>query len=153
MWGRGLRGSNGACSALPWFAVTPSATHNQIGPFWCCFLSGWVCARSRPLWVCPMTSPVRLGVSPADASTPTGVLNQWCEALFPKLEPWVAQSVARSTSCCLASQLQLCPPRSPLHNLPPRWVCQPPPCHKSSLLGLPISAPPTVLDECFFFIS
>ena len=100
-----------------------------------------------------MNSPVSLGVSPADASTPTGVLNQWFEALFPKLEPWVAQSVARSTSCCLASQLQLCPPRSPLHNLPPRWFCQPPPCRVSSPPQLPISAPPAGLDECFFFIS
>ena len=31
-----------------------------------------------------MTSPVRLGVSPADASTPTGVLSQRFEALFPR---------------------------------------------------------------------
>ena len=30
-----------------------------------------------------MTSPVRLGVSPAAAPTPTGVLNQRFEALFP----------------------------------------------------------------------
>ena len=30
-----------------------------------------------------MNSPVRLGVSPPAASTPTGVFNQWFEALFP----------------------------------------------------------------------
>ena len=36
---------------------------------------------------------------------------------FPELEPWVARSVTRSTSCCLASQLQLCPPRSTVHHL------------------------------------
>ena len=30
-----------------------------------------------------MTSPVRLGVSLAAAPTPTGVFNQWFEALFP----------------------------------------------------------------------
>ena len=64
--------------------VTPSATHNQIGPLWCWFLSGWVCAHSRPLWVSPTTSPVRLGVSPAAAPTPTGVFNQRFEALFPR---------------------------------------------------------------------
>ena len=46
-------------------------------------LSGWACARSRPLWVSPMTSAVRLGVSPAAAPTPTGVFNQRFEALFP----------------------------------------------------------------------
>ena len=54
----------------------------------------WVCACSRPLWVSPMTSPVRLGVSPAVASTPTGVFNQRFEALFPELEPWFGQSVS-----------------------------------------------------------
>ena len=30
-----------------------------------------------------MNSPVSLGVSPTVASTPTGVFNQWFEALFP----------------------------------------------------------------------
>ena len=59
-----------------------STTHNQIGPLWCWFPSGWACARPRPLWVSPMTSPVRLGVSPAAAPTPMGVFNQRFEALF-----------------------------------------------------------------------
>ena len=83
MWGRGLIGSNGTCSTLCQFAVTPSTTHNQTGPFWCCFLNGWVCVRSRPPWVSPMNCPVRLGVSPAAASTPTSIFSQWFEALFP----------------------------------------------------------------------
>ena len=77
------RGSNGASSTLCWISVTPSATHNQIGPLWCWFPSGWACARSRPLWVSPTTSPVRLGVSPAAAPTPRGVFSQRFEALFP----------------------------------------------------------------------
>ena len=72
-----------ACSTLHWISVTPSATHNQIGPLWCWFPSEWACARSRPLWVSPTNSPVRLGVSPAATSTPTGVFNQRFEALFP----------------------------------------------------------------------
>ena len=42
---------------------------------------------------------------------------------------------------------------APFHNLPPRWVHQLPPCRESSPRRLPISAPPTGLDECFFFIS
>ena len=46
-------------------------------------MSGWACAHSRPLWVSPTNSPVRLGFSPAAASTPTGVFNQRFEALFP----------------------------------------------------------------------
>ena len=48
-------------------------THNQTGPLWCWFPSGWACARPRPLCVAPTTSPVRLGVSPAAAPTPMGV--------------------------------------------------------------------------------
>ena len=81
--GEGPRGSNGACSTLCRFSVTPSVTHNQTGPLWCWFLSGWACAHSRPLWVSPMTSPVRLGVSPAATPTLSGVFNQRFEALFP----------------------------------------------------------------------
>ena len=82
--GEGPRGSNGACSTLCWISVTPSATYNQIGTFWCWFPSGWACACSRPLWVPPTTSPVRLGVSTTAASTPTGVFTQRFEALFPQ---------------------------------------------------------------------
>ena len=81
--GEGPRGSNGTSSTLHRISVTPSATHNQSGPLWCWFPSGWACARSRPLWVSPTNSPVRLGVSPAAASTPTGVFNQRFEVLFP----------------------------------------------------------------------
>ena len=81
--GEGPRGSSGTCNTLHRISVTPSATHNQIGPLWCWFPSGWACAHSRPLWVSPTTSPVRLGVSPAAAPTPTGVFNQRFEALFP----------------------------------------------------------------------
>ena len=81
--GEGPRGSNGAHSPLHWISVCHSDTHNQTAPLWCWFLSGWVCACPRPPWVSPMTSPVRLGVSPTAAPTPTGVFNQRFEALFP----------------------------------------------------------------------
>ena len=82
--GEGPRGRNGARSTLQGISATPWATHNQSGPLWCWFLSGWACAHSRPLWVSPTTSPVRLGVSPAAAPTPKGVFNQRFEALFPR---------------------------------------------------------------------
>ena len=72
--GEGPRGSNGARSTLHQISVTPSATHNQTGPLWCWFPNGWVS---------PMTSPVRMGVSPAAAPTPRGIFNQRFEALFP----------------------------------------------------------------------
>ena len=90
--GEGPRGSNGARLTLLWISVFHSDTHNQTGPLWCWFPSGWACAHSRPLWVSPTTSPVRLGVSPAAAPTPMGAFNQRSEALFPALEPWVAWS-------------------------------------------------------------
>ena len=82
--GEGPRGNNGSRSTLHRISITPSATHNEPWPLWCWFPSGWACARPRPLWVSPRTSPVRLGVSPAAAPTPTGVFNQRFEALFPQ---------------------------------------------------------------------
>ena len=42
---------------------------------------------------------------------------------------------------------------APFHNPPPHWVHQQPPCLQSSPPLLPVTAPPTGLDECFFFIS
>ena len=82
--GEGPRGSNGTRSTLHRVSATPSASHNQIGPLWCWwFPSKWACAHSRPLWVSPTTSPVRLGASPAAAPAPTGVFSQRSEALFP----------------------------------------------------------------------
>ena len=81
--GEGPRGSNGARLTLLRISVFHSDTHNQTGPLWCWFPSKWACAHSRPLWVSPTTSPVRLGVSPAAAPTPRGAFNQRFEALFP----------------------------------------------------------------------
>ena len=81
--GDGPTGSNGARSPFHQISVFHSTTHNQTGPLWCWFLSGWACARPRPVWVSPTTSLVRLGVSPAATPTPTGVFNQRFEALFP----------------------------------------------------------------------
>ena len=65
----------------------------------------------------PRTSPVKLGVSPAAASTPTGVSVSCLRLHFPTLELWVAQPVTRSTSCYLAGQLQLCPVDSTICHL------------------------------------
>ena len=118
MWGRGQEGAMApaplsACfqslPLLPTIKLGPSGAASRVG--------GWACAHSRPLWVSPPNSPVRLGVSPAAASTPTGVFTQRFEAYFPVLEPWVVWSVTQSTSCCLAGQLQLCPSRSTIRHL------------------------------------
>ena len=116
-----------------------------------------------------MTSPVKLGVSPAATSTLTGVFNQRFEALFP-------HAAAPGCTVCFAPPwflpVYLCVNVGPrdlpattllgllaaawpalLHNPPPHWVRQQPPCCESSPPQLPISTPPTGLDECVFFIS
>ena len=84
MWGRCGEGAMVLAPLSTGFSVTSSATHNQIGPLWCWFLSGLACACSRPLWVSPMSSSESLGVSPAATPTRTGVFNQSFEALFPR---------------------------------------------------------------------
>ena len=105
MWGRGQRGNSVTYSALSGLSVTPPTAHNQIGPFWCCFPGGCVCVRSRTLWVSPTNSPVRLGVSPAGASTTTGVFNQrFCGFISP-LGPWV---VGLSRSPVVPPSLSAC---------------------------------------------
>ena len=81
--GEGPSGSNGARLTVLQISIFHSDTHNQTGPLWCWFPSGWACAHSRSLWVSPTTSPVRLGVSPAAAPTRRGAFNQRFEALFP----------------------------------------------------------------------
>ena len=69
---------------------------------------------------------------------------------FPMLELWVAQSVTWSTRRCLAGQLQLCAPHSTIHHLAGSASRHLAAC---PLAPLPVSATPTGLDECFFFIS
>ena len=62
---------------------------------------------------------------------------------FPVLEPWVVQSVLLPSCSSQFICMQM-------------WdhpVLQPPPCCVSSLPQLPVSAPSTSLDECFFFNS
>ena len=104
-----------------------------------------------------MNSPVRLGVSPAAASSPTGVFNQWLEALFPH---------AGTLGCGVCH---------PVHQLLPHWpaAASPASCsfahptpQSATSLGPPAPTLPQVLStpaarlqpsyrsgECFFFIS
>ena len=112
---------------------------------------------------------MRLGVSPSGASTPTGVFNQRCEALFPR-------AGALGCAVCFAPpavppSLSMCKCRaagSASHLLVGSATCSlacPVP-QSATLLGPPAAAllrvlvalavstaPPTGLDECFFFIS
>ena len=102
--------------------------------------------------ISPMNSPVKLGVSPAAALTPTGVFSQWFEALFPSphwnsgllhLSPG-PPAAALPASCSFGhpapqSATSLGPPAATL----PRILSA----------RLPVSTPPTGLGECFFFNS
>ena len=73
-----------------------------------------------------MNSPVRLGVSPAAASTPTDVYSQrFLRFSFPMLEPWVAWSISLPSCSSQFTCTQM-------------WDGQPPPCLLSSLLLLPV---------------
>ena len=137
-----------------------------------------------------MNSSVRLGVSPAAASTPRGVFSQRFEALFPRAGalgcvvcfaprclsrfiyaqmwvPWVLPATLPaqfSGTLSLALWFNLCAnvgPQSLLVVRPPAplvphstvlvWV--PSEQRESSPPRLPVSDPPTGLDECLFFIS
>ena len=105
---------------LPTIKLGPSGADYRVG--------GLAFTCSRPLWVSPMNSPVRLRVSPAATSTPTGVFNQRFEALFPGAE-------ALCWEACLTPpkflQVYVCMNVGPqgllvtlpvlLHNLPPHW--------------------------------
>ena len=102
---------------------------------------GWACVCSRTLWVPQRDSLVRVAVSPT-AITPTAFYTQrFRNLLFLALDPWVVWSVL----LCSCSSRFICtrnvgPPVPPAVTL-----CV------SSLPQLPASAPPTSLDECFFF--
>ena len=138
MWGTGLRGNSATGSAFCQFAVISPASHNQIGPFWCWFLDGWICACSRSLWVSPTNSPVMLGVSP-DISTPAGVFSQrlW-DFISPALEPCVASSVLlpSCSSQFICRRMWDCLVRQ----LPPRRKSSPPGCLSLPLLLVWVNA-------------
>ena len=133
---------------------------------------------------------MRLGVSPATVSTPTGAFNQRFEALFPRAGalgyvvcsaplPFILVYLCAnvrpqgllptilpapfSATLSLALLVYLCAkvgPRGLLAlGLPAPFVPHSaslwiqPHCPESCAPQLPVSAPPTSLDDCFFFIS
>ena len=181
--GEGPTGSNGARFTLLRISIFHSDTHNQTGPLWCWFPSGWACARPRPLWVSPMTSPVRMEVSPAAAPTPTGAFNQRFEALFPctgalgcsvcfaaRCSSGLSMRECGSTGCYSLLSATLSPAllvslcaNVGLQGLLVLGLPAPFVPHSASLgpttamrvlsTPVPVSAPPTGLDECLFFIS
>ena len=133
-------------------SVASPTTHKQIGPFWCRFPSGWVCVHSRTLWVSPMNFPVILGVSPT-AETPTGFYSQrFWGFLFPHWNPGLC-GLSHSPVVHPGLSAHKCGTACSASHCLSYLVLQGQPCHVSSLPWLPVSTPPTGLDECFFFIS
>ena len=121
-----LSASFWSCPPLPTSKLGPSGTNSWVGGF---------------------QDPVGLS---NDLSCEAGSFHYFCnphrflqsEVLrlyFPILEPWVAQSVSlpSCSSQFICTQIW----DHPIHQLLPH------------LPRLPISAPPTSLDECFFFNS
>ena len=107
-----------------------------------------------------MTSPVRLGVPPAATSTPMGVFNQRFEALFPRARalgcticfaPLPALPVYLCVNVGLRGLLVVTVPAPFVPQSSSLQVRQL--CWESYHPPLPISAPPTGLDECSFFSS
>ena len=108
-------------------------------------IPGWVvCVRSRALWVSPT-----MGVSPTATSIPTSVFNQRFEGVFP-------HAGALGCAVCFASQLFFpaylhlsvgppAPPATALLGTPAATLL------RVLSAQLPVSAPPTSLDKCFFF--
>ena len=109
---------------------------------------------------------MRLGLSPAAASAPTGVFNQRFEALFPPR--WSFGSRGLLCSPAVPPPLSTCKCGASSHLLVGSASCSlacpapqsttsldPPAAALSGVLSarLPISAPPTSLDECLFFMS
>ena len=149
--------------------VTPSATHNQIGASGADSQVGGLvhalgpCGSLQPslLWGWEF---LLLPPQPPQVFSIRGL-----RLYFPVLELWVVQSASlpppflRVYLCANvgpqgrpATTLWGLPAaawHAPFHNLPPHWVCQLPPCRESSRPQLPVAAPPTGLDECFYFIS
>ena len=134
MWGRGQTGNNATYLALGQLSVTSPGTHKQIGPFWCRFLCGCVCVHSRTLWVSPVNSPVRLGVSLATANPTCFYTQRFGSFLFPC---WNTRLHSVSLHSCSSQFVHMQTWDHPLCLLPP---CSPnPPAAALLHISVPIS--------------
>ena len=150
VWGKGPSGNKVACLAMGWLSFTSSATHKQIGPFWCWFPGGWVCVHSRALWVSLTNSPVKLGVSPATA-TSTGFSSQrFWGFISPRWNSGLCGHLTPQLFLLVYPQTNVGPPGQPAATSP-----GPPATSLPQVLSTPAAClhPSTSLDECFCFNS
>ena len=146
MWQRGPIGNNATCSALPLLSITCPTSHSELCPFRC--------------WPGTDSYVGRLGYFLG----PHGPLQQtllWDWEFLPPPQPpqiftakgfeaLVSHTGALGCTVCVASQLSLLVyPHMKVDHL----VCQLPPCRTSSPPQLPVSTPPSGLDECCCFNS
>ena len=158
----GLRGSNGACFTLCQIPVTPSATHNQLGPSGAdSRVAGLVhalgpCGSLQRTFLWGWEFFLLLPQSPQVFSI------RGLRLYFSTLEPWVAK-LARSPAVPPGLSIRECGAAgSASHHIvgSTSYSLACPAPQSTPSLGLPatalpqfLSAPPTGLDECFFCIS
>ena len=106
---------------------------SKLGPSGADSLGGWVCVHSSTLWVSPVDSPMKLGVSLTGA-TPTGVFSQrfwgfisphWNPGLRSRSHSPVVPTNLSALECGTASHcLAMCPfcPGCPSPPLLPVWM-------------------------------
>ena len=159
MWGRGLIGSNGACSALCWFSVTPPLPSSKLGP---CGADSQVGGFVYVLRPCGSLQRTFLwGWEFLLLPGSQGFLIRDFEALFPHAGnlghfPVFPPVLSVGLPAFPASSSPALLPHLPWSSRPihtQMWdflVHQPLPCCESSPPHLPVCAPPTSLDEYFF---
>ena len=125
------------------FQSFPPLSTSKLGPYGADSWVHWFVYVLGSLWVSPMNTPMKLGVPPCSCNLHRFLQPEVLRLSFPVLEPWVVQSVSlpSCSSWFICTQMWDCP------------LCQPPPCYVSTLPQLPISTPPTSMNECFFFNS
>ena len=137
MWGRGPRGNKAACSVLSSFQSLPLLLTNEL------------CPSGADSWVGGLFLYILGSVAPSNRlSCETGNFSH-CRNLHKVFRPRSFEAFFSSTGTvgcmvCLAPQLFFLV--YPLENV---WL----PCLPTTVLPCFLSAPPTSLDECFFFNS